>query len=118
MKKISILALLLISYSFGEVITIVDNGIERKIYINSKNDPRSVIKEKGIIISFKTDSIDINSFSAKYELKIKKRLSSGYYIFINNSKFSDIDLIKKISKESKDIVKTVRPNWGLGMVPR
>jgi hypothetical protein len=118
MKKISILALLLISYSFGEVITIVDNGIERKIYINSKNDPRSVIREKGIIVSFKSNDIDISNFASKYKLKLKKRLSAGYYIFINNSKYTDIDLIKKISKESKDIVKTIRPNWGLGMIPR
>ena len=119
MKKILILALMLISYSFSEVITIVDNGIERKIYIDSQNDPRSVINERGIIISFKNpEDTDIAGFSKEYDLKLKKRLSAGYYIFINESKYSDIDLISKISKEKKDIIKTIRPNWGLGMVPR
>ena len=118
MKKLIVLALILISYSFGEVITIVDNGVERKIYINSQNDPRSAIKEKGIIISFKIKDLDISSFASEYKLKLKKRLSAGYYIFINESKYSDIDLISKISKEKRDIVKTIRPNWGLGMSPR
>ena len=118
MKKLLILTILLISYTFGEVITIVDNGIERKIYIASKNNPRSVIKDKGLIISFKKENVDISSFVSEYKLKLKKRLSAGYYIFINDSKYTDAELISKISKEKKDIVKTIRPNWGLGMIPR
>jgi hypothetical protein len=118
MKNIAILTFLLISYSYSEVITIIDNGIERKIYVASKNDPRSVIKEKGIIISFKSKDVNINDFVSEYKLRLKKRLSAGYYIFINNSKYSDVDLISKIYKEKSDIVKTIRPNWGLGMMPR
>ncbi len=119
MKRLFIIALMLITtYSFGEVISIVDNGVVRKIYVSSKNGARTVMKERGIIISFKEKSTDISSFASKYKLKLKKRLSAGYYIFVNNSDISDIDLIKKISNESRDLVKTIRPNWGLGMIPR
>jgi len=118
MKKILLLALIA-TFSFGKVVTIVDNGVERKISIPSSNIKARYISSEPttIIVAFK-GSVDIDRFEKKYRVKLKKSLSAGYYIFINNSKYSDIELISIISKESKTIIKTVRPNWGFGMIAR
>ena len=116
MKRVSLLFLLVTSTILSGVITIIDNGSVRKIYVNS-SDNKKVSKSKGIIISFKNRDFDIKSFSLEYKLELKKRLSTGYYIFINKSASSDVDIIKKILKEQKDSIKTIRPNWGFGMIP-
>ena len=119
MKKILISLSVLATVTYAQIITIIDNGIERKIFLDTnKNSARSIIKNSSIIISFKKDNIDLDEFAKKYNLKLKKTLSAGYYIFINNSKYKDTELIKLISKENKNIIKTIRPNWGLGMIPR
>jgi len=127
-KKLLILTLIASQFSFAKIITIIDNGVAREISIDSegekgKNSARGAMdcseeKLKEIILSFKKDSkVDINNFSKKYNLKLKKRLRTGYYIFINKSKESSLKLISKIIKEQKDSIKTIRPNWALGMHP-
>ncbi len=128
MKKLLILTLIASQFSFAKIITIIDNGVAREISIHSKgekgkNSARGAMdcskeKHKEIILSFKKDSkVDINNFSKKYNLKLKKRLRTGYYIFINKSKESSLKLISKIIKEQKEAIKTIRPNWALGMHP-
>ncbi len=121
MKKILISLSVLATVTYAQIVTIIDNGIERKIFLDTnKNSARSIIKNSSIIISFKKDNINLDKFAKKYNLKLKKVIStkSKYYIFINKSKYKDIKLIKLISKENKNIIKTIRPNWGLGMIPR
>ena len=125
MKKLALI-LLMITASYAEVVTIIDNGIERKINlatVNSNVQARMAVSTRkdapGIVVAFKKDAkVDIVQFTKKYNLKLKKKLIIGYYIFSNKSSMPDIKLIYKISQESKDIIKTVRPNWGLNNKPR
>jgi len=124
MKKLTILILASL-FLQAKLVTIIDNGIKRVIELPDKdnlNTPRGVdtsLYKKEIILAFKKDKkVDIKSFEKKYNLKLKKHLLSGYYIFINNSNLSDIELIYKISKENSNIIKTIRPNWGFNNKPR
>jgi len=119
MKKLLILSILATSFSFSQIITIVDKGVERKINIPSQNVKARYLNNKssGILVLF-NKNIDIKNFKNKYSLELKKRLSIGYYIFENNSNLNDIELISKIYKENKSSIKTIRPNWALGMMPR
>jgi len=122
MKKLLILSILVTSFSFSQIITIIDKGVERKISVPDINVKARYISDtsdnRGIIVLFKSSSVDIKKFSNEYNLKLKKRLSIGYYIFKNESNLNDIELISKITKEEKNIIKTIRPNWALGMMPR
>jgi len=122
MKKI-IIALLLASFAEAKVITIIDNGIERKIALPSIPNGISARmieqNKKSIILAFKKGvTIDIDAFSKKYNLQLKKRLSIGYYIFQNKSSLTDLELISTIQKENKNRIKTIRPNWGFHNTPR
>ena len=125
MKKLALI-LLIVTASYAEVVTIIDNGVERKINlatINSNVHARMVVGTRkeapGIIVAFKKDSkVNVAQFAKKYNLKLKKKLIIGYYIFANKSSLPDVKLIYKIFQESKDIIKTVRPNWGLNNKPR
>jgi len=122
MKKI-LLALFIATLSYGKVVTIIDNGVERQIFIpdtaQKKNIKARMVGDSssapaGIMVAFKKGAkIDIKNFEKKYNLKLKKKLLIGYYIFNNNSDMSDLELIAKISKNSKTKIKTIRPNWGL-----
>lgn len=123
MKRVIAIALLLASFTEAKVITIIDNGVERKISIPTAPDgvsARMVEKrQKSIIVAFKKGvNMDIAAFSAKYNIILHKKLSIGYYIFQNRSSFSDIELISKIQKENRNRIKTVRPNWGFNNRPR
>jgi len=119
MKNLALTLALLITLGTSKIITIIDNGVERKINIEVNTSivkTRSVnSKSKGIIIAFKNSQVNVLEFSKKYKIKLKKRLKIGYYIFENNSLNSDIELISKILKENKKLIKTIRPNWGFGM---
>jgi len=125
MKKLALI-LLMATMSYAEVATIIDNGVERKINlptVSSNLQARMVIGKRkeapGIVVSFKKDAkVNIAQFAKKYNLKLKKKLIIGYYIFANKSSLPDVKLIYKISQESKNIIKTVRPNWGLNNKPR
>ncbi len=124
MRRAIILTILIASITQAKIITIIDNGIERKIAIATAPDgvsARMVEKrQKSIIIAFKKGvNVDIESFSQKYKIKLEKKLSSiNYYIFSNKSQLSDIELIAKISKENKHSIKSIRPNWGFNNRPR
>ena len=125
MKKLALI-LLMATASYAEVVTIIDNGVERKINLpttSSNVHARMVVGTRkeapGIVVAFKKDAkVDIAEFAKKYNLKLKKKLIIGYYIFANKSSMPDVKLIYKISQESKGIIKTVRPNWGLNNKPR
>lgn len=124
MKKLALI-LLLATASYAEVVTIIDNGVERKINLTTSNsnvNARMVgsrVEAPGIIVEFKKDSkVNVAQFAKKYNLKLKKKLIIGYYIFSNKSSLPDVKLISKISQESRDIIETVRPNWGLNNKPR
>lgn len=124
MKKLALIALMATA-SYAEVVTVIDNGVERKINIptvNSNVQARMIGAKKetsGLIVAFKKDAnVDVAEFAKKYNLQLKKKLIIGYYIFVNESTMSDIKLLSKISKESRDIIKTIRPNWGLNNRPR
>lgn len=122
MKKVFLVALLCATYGYSKIITIIDNGVERKISVPAKADgaqARMVAsKSNGIIVAFKKGAkVDITAFTNKYQLQLKKRLSIGYYIFINNSMRSDLELMSTIQKENRDRLKTIRPNWGFNNKP-
>jgi len=118
MKKLLVVVLLSV-ISYAKIVTIVDNGVKRKIFLpDSKNFQARVVgktsaNQPGIIVAFKKGStVDVKAFESKYNLKLKKKLVAGYYIFNNFSTLTDIKLVNKIANESKDIIKTIRPNWG------
>ena len=124
MKKLIILILASL-FLEAKLVTIIDNGVKRVIELPDKSNLNKAIalsvdkKNKEIILAFKKGAkADIKSFEKKYNLKLKKHMLSGYYIFINNSNLSDIELIYKISKENSNIIKTIRPNWGFNNKPR
>ncbi len=121
MKRLTILALLFTTFATSKIITILDKGVERKIYIPTHEGAKARMvnekAQKGIVIAFKSDNIDITELEQEYSIKLTKTLTAGYKIFTNNSNLSDIELIAKLTKEKKDIIKTIRPNWGLGMMP-
>ena len=121
MKKYLLLTILLTAFATSQVVTIIDKGIERKIYIpDGQNIKARVIdnkSQKGIIVAFKNTTVDIIELEQEYNIKLIKNLTAGYKIFANNSNLSDIDLITKLTKEKKEIIKTIRPNWGFGMMP-
>lgn len=66
-----------------------------------------------ILVKFSKD-INIDNFTAKHELKLIRKMVTGHYIFINQSKYTPMDLIKKIIDE-ESIVLSIFPNWQLNM---
>ncbi len=123
MRRVISIVLLLATLTEAKVITIIDNGVERKISIPTPPagvNARMVQSEsKSIIVAFKKSvNVDIEAFSAKYGLELDKKLSIGYYIFKNQSGLSDLELIATIQKENKNRLKTIRPNWGFNNRPR
>ena len=121
MKKLLALTLLSSSFGFSQIVTIIDKGVERKISIPSQNIKARYTQaqsdNRGVIIAF-NDNIDINNFEQKHSIKLEKKLTIGYYIFKNNSNLNDIALISKIIKTEQNKIKSIRPNWALGMMPR
>ncbi len=127
MKKILITALVATA-AFSQNLTVIDNGVKRVISIPSAPKAptfqvRAVegIKKDGpgFIVAFKKGvKVDIDNFAKKYNLKLKKKLIAGYYIFVNKSTLPDVKVMYNIMQENRDILKTVRPNWGFNNKPR
>lgn len=93
---------------------IKENGTIRKINI-SKNRYRNFDKKEGLILSFKLEnSSSIENLEKKYDIKLKYKLSIGYYTFDNNSNLSDIELVGDIIKD-EDNIKSIKPNWKLNV---
>jgi hypothetical protein len=100
--------------------TVLDKGVKRTILIpkesrfEGKMSPYSakqIDAQEGIVIQFTDpETVDIEAFEEKYQLKLISKMVIGYYIFKNQSKLSDIALIEKILKEEAGI-KTLKPNW-------
>ena len=100
--------------------TVLDKGVKRTMLIpkesrfEGKMSPYSakqISAQEGILIQFTDpETVDMEAFEEKYQLKLKSKMVIGYYIFQNRSKLSDIALIEKILKEEKGI-KTLKPNW-------
>jgi len=121
MKQLLIVALIS-AFSFGKIITIVDNGIKRKIAIpdntiSARATNSSLETKKELIISFAKE-VDIKNFSKTYKLELKKKIGSKYYIFQNNSTLDDVSLMQKIIEDNSTLIKTIRPNWGFGFQAR
>ena len=123
MKKIALTITLLATFASAEIITVIDNGVKRKISIDTPTNGikarmiNSVQKKKEIIVAFKKGA-DINEFAKKYNLELKSKLAKKYYIFKNNSSLSDTELIAKILQKDIKTVSTIRPNWGFGFMAR
>jgi hypothetical protein len=122
MKRVALLALIVASFASAKIITVVDNGVKRKIAIETSS---SYIKARGtvattqkkeIIVAFKKEA-NRDAFAKKYNLSLKTVLAKKYYIYKNNSNLSDSDLIAKIIQTEKKIL-TIRPNWGFGFKAR
>jgi hypothetical protein len=118
MRIIFLVALTLISLNLeleSKLITVLDNGIERKINIGDDTafEATDVNSNREILIKFKS-SVDVDDFAKRYGLVLKKKLSIGYYIFLNNSSTSSEELILEIIKRDRDLIKTVRPNYAFG----
>ena len=86
-------------------------AITRASALNSKLNSKD-----GLVIAFTDKNIDIEALEAHFDIKLKNKLQIGYYIFKNNSKFSDIELMNTIlnSKYGKNI-DTLKPNWKMQM---
>ncbi|HGZ70015.1 MAG TPA: hypothetical protein ENL00_03260 [Nitratifractor sp.] len=123
MNKLASIVLLIASVASAQIITIIDNGVERKISLpsapNGVNARAIQTEQKSIMVAFKKGAaVDIAAFSSQYNLVLTKKLSIGYYIFKNKSSLSDITLISLIQKENRARLKTIRPNWGFNNMPR
>ncbi len=122
MKKITLFLLFLIMAIDAKIITILDNGIVRKIEIDStyKMEARGInpTQQKGLIVKLQK-GVDPLAFAQKFQLKLKKALKiPNYYIFENKSDKSDLELIAKIIKEAKEKIVTIRPNYSFNFLPR
>ena len=114
-----------IDSSYTKVI-IMDKGVKRTVLIpkddavNSRKSPmkaEQATSKDGVILKFKDPSqTSISAFEAKYSIKLKHELASGYYIFTNTSKFTDVQLVEEIIKNETNAA-TVKPNWKMTNVP-
>jgi predicted RND superfamily exporter protein len=122
MKRVALLALIVASFASAKIITVVDNGVKRKIsidtpsQINARMVGSTTAQKKEIIVAFKKEA-NRDAFAKKYNLSLKTVLAKKYYIYKNNSNLSDSDLIAKIIQTEKKIL-TIRPNWGFGFKAR
>ena len=122
MKKLILIALSSI-FATAQIVTVIDNGVKRKIYLPDSNGIKARMvgnelqtEKKELIVAFKKGA-NRSEFEKKYNLKLKTVLAKKYYIYKNNSNLSDSQLIAKIvSNETK--IKTIRPNWGFGFEAR
>ena len=110
-------------------VKVKDGGVERTILVekkesvkevnlvNSASEQKSSELDKlnskvGFIVKFKDNISDIDAFMAKFDIKLKEKLSIGYYIFENTSNDSDIVLMQNIlSDEIANKIDTIRVNW-------
>jgi len=120
MKYLLIIALLN-TLVFGKIITIIDNGVKRKISIPTPTFQARALgdkkEKKELIIAF-NKKINILEFAKKYNLELKRKIGKKYYIFKNTSSQKDIELMQTIMSQEKNLIKTIRPNWGFGFKAR
>lgn len=101
-------------------VIILEKGVKRTILVpkddtvkNKMNSTRveQAKSKDGLIVSFKDPStMSISAFESKYNLKLKHRLRIGYYIFINTSLLTDLQIVEEITTNETNI-ETVKPNW-------
>ncbi len=105
--------------SVTKSLIIKDNGIKSVIEIPLNKKLRSSVasKKEGILVDFSDDFLDTQKFADEFNISLKEKLSIGYYIFENSSNLNDEKLIEEIllSNYQKNI-KTIRPNWKMGVV--
>jgi hypothetical protein len=121
MKRVFLILIFGLALLNGELITILDNGVERKIEAQPPEEFVAMgidFQNSEIVVKFKDSSVDIESFINKYKLSLKNRLQIGFFIFKNSSNVNDKELIEKIVKEEREVVKTIRPNYNFGVTPR
>ena len=104
--------------------TILQDGVKRKVVVTNTNDLKIVSNstkdssKDGVIVEFNDNSVvDIAAFAAKYNLEFKKKLVIGYYIFLNKSSKTDLEIVDDIMKNESNI-KTLKPNWKLNVSPK
>lgn len=107
-------------------VIIMDKGVKRTVLIpkdDTVDNKMSSMKAEqatskdGVILKFKDSSqTSINAFEAKYNVKLKHQLASGYYIFENTSKLTDAQIVEEIIKNETNAV-TVKPNWKMTNKP-
>lgn len=104
---------------------VIEDGVKREIRLSEESVEKSmyqrttkvVAKKEGVVVRFKTVSKDtVGKFESKYQLKLRKKLRIGYYIFDNLSKYSDEEVVRTILKDLHNI-QTVRPNWKMNNKP-
>jgi len=112
-------------------VMILDKGVKRTLYIETSESNQSTGKNKsttysskanistdGIILRMKKNSLlNIADFEIQYGLKFKEKLSIGYYIFENVSGKSDVEVVRAILENEKNI-DSVKPNWPKKNMPR
>ena len=86
-------------------------GVSRQSLVDTQLNSKD-----GLIIVFIDKNIDIEAFEISFNVKLKEKLQIGYYIFENNSKFSDVVLMNTILKSKQgQNVETIKPNWKMQM---
>lgn len=114
-------------------VTIKEGGINRTVLVEdvsnsalptSDDNTTKILKRNklhsrvGLIVDFKDKNVNIEEFAIQYDLKFKRKMSIGYYIFENKSTQEDIEIVKAIlSTKMKDSIITIKPNWSLQMRP-
>ena len=105
-------------------VIIKDGGVEREINVEIKDEAFTLLKDNknkldklnshvGLLVKFKNESIDMDAFSSRFELKLKADMKEiGYYIFENKSKMTDIQIVNNILQSNiAHVTMTVKPNW-------
>ena len=107
-------------------VIIMDKGVKRTGLIAKENTLDSKMSsmkaeqatsKDGVVLKFKDSSqASVSAFEAKYNVKLKHQLTSGYYIFENISKLTDVQIVEEIIKNETNAV-TVKPNWKMTNKP-
>lgn len=107
-------------------VIIMDKGVKRTVLIpkdDAVNTMMSPMKAEqatskdGVIVKFKDPSeASITAFEAKYNVKLKHQLASGYCIFENTSKMTDAQIVEEVINNETNTL-TVKPNWRMTNKP-
>jgi len=100
-------------------ISVLDKGIVRQVDISYDENSKNRIDNQGFIIKFdkQMSARDISLFEKENDLKLKKKLHAGYYVFEKETSDSMFDVLDKLIKKPQNI-STIRPNVELNMQPR
>jgi hypothetical protein len=69
-----------------------------------------------IMIKFNSDDVDIKEIESKYNLRLKRKMNSGDYLFENLGE-DTLSTINLLLKEKSSKIKRVSPNMILNMKP-